>query len=85
MNQNLQTAYALAYILEKKYNAMIANIKQSNDNFYVDFQCKRKFNTNDLLSLEKEIKRLSKSNPKIVFCLKDKKGLAKVKNKYLKY
>lgn len=85
MNQNLQTAYALAYILEKKYNAMIANIKQSNDNFYVDFQCKRKFNTNDLLSLEKEIKRLSKSNPKIAFCLKDKKGLAKAKNKYLKY
>jgi threonyl-tRNA synthetase len=80
MKLNKQIAYALAYILKNKYNAIIANISEMDDNFIVDFDPKNKLSINDFSQVEKDINNFIKENNNIIIKKIPKDKLIKSSN-----
>lgn len=80
MKLNKQIAYALAYILKNKYNAIIANISEMDDNFIVDFDPKNKLSINDFSQVEKDINNFIKENNNIIIKKISKDKLIKSSN-----
>ena len=65
MKLNKQMAYALAYVLKNKYKATIANINETDDNFIVDFDAKKKFSINDFKQIENDLAGFLKKTNKV--------------------
>lgn len=53
MKLNIKFAYALAYVLKRDYKAIIADIGEVENNFYIDFDSEKKISVADFKQLEK--------------------------------
>ncbi|MCQ2748400.1 MAG: hypothetical protein MJ223_04305 [Mycoplasmoidaceae bacterium] len=88
MKLNKLMAYAAAFILAKKHNAIIADIGELENDFYVDFESKKPISISDFKKLENEVIEFIYNRKNVVEF--KKANIAKVKqcnclkkNKYL--
>ena len=90
MKLNIKFAYALAYVLQRDYKAVIADIGEVESNFYIDFDSSKKVSIADFKNIEKAaFNFLYDKKNQLVIKNKKTSDVAKCsclkKNKYLAY